>query len=58
MQWILAHMINKKCYNSRNKTVLGRFKDEVDGKIMTRFVGLRPTCYAFKIHGDDKEYKK
>ena len=21
-------------------------------------MGLRPKCYAFKIHGDDKEYKK
>ena len=38
--------------------MLGRFKDEVDGKIMTRFTGLRPTYYAFKIDGDDKEYKK
>ena len=25
---------------------------------MTGFIGLRPKCYAFKIHGDDKEYKK
>ena len=38
--------------------MLGKFKDEVDGKIMTGFKGLRPKCYAFKIHGDDTEYKK
>ena len=25
---------------------------------MTGFIRLRPKCYAFKIHGDDKEYKK
>ena len=25
---------------------------------MTGFIGLRPKCYAFKIHGDDTEYKK
>ena len=25
---------------------------------MKGFKGLRPKCYAFKIHGDDKEYKK
>ena len=25
---------------------------------VTGFIGLRPKCYAFKIHGDDKEYKK
>jgi len=37
---------------------LGKFKDEVDGKIMTGFKGLRPKCYAFKIPGDETEYKK
>ena len=25
---------------------------------MTGFIGLRPKCYAFKIHGGDTEYKK
>ena len=25
---------------------------------MTGFIGMRPKCYAFKIHDDDKEYKK
>ena len=25
---------------------------------MTGFIGLHPKCYAFKIHGDDKEWKK
>ena len=25
---------------------------------MTEIIGLRPKCYAFKIHGDDTEYKK
>ena len=47
-----------KCYDATNKKVLGKFKDECEGKIMTGFIGLRPKCYAFKIHGDDKEYKK
>ena len=27
-------------------------------KKLTGFIGLRPKCYAFKIHGDGKEYKK
>ena len=49
---------NHKCYAATNKKVLGKFKDEREGKIMTGFIGLRPKCYAFKIHGDDKEYKK
>ena len=49
---------NHKCYDATNKKVLGKFKDECEGKITTGFIGLRPKCYAFKIHGDDKEYKK
>ena len=27
-------------------------------KNMTGFIGLRPKCYAFTIHGDNKEHKK
>ena len=49
---------NHKCYDATNKKVLGKFKDECEGKKMTGFIGLRPKCYSFKIHGDDKEYKK
>ena len=40
-----------------NKKVIGMFKDEVAGKQITHFVGLRPKLYSFKIEGD-REVKK
>ncbi|CAH3016600.1 unnamed protein product [Porites evermanni] len=40
-----------------NKKVIGMFKDEVGGKQITHFVGLRPKLYSFKIE-EDREVKK
>ena len=40
-----------------NKKVIGMFKDEVAGKQITCFVGLRPKLYSFKIE-EDKEVRK
>ena len=40
-----------------NKKVIGMFKDEVAGKQITCFVGLRPKLYSFRIEGD-KEVRK
>ena len=34
----------------------GYFKDEVNGKLITEFIGLEPKIYAFKVE-DDKEQK-
>ena len=39
-----------------NKMVIGMFKDEVGGKIITEFVGLRAKNYAYFC--EKKEYKK
>ena len=32
-----------------NKKVIGMFKDEVGGKQITKFVGLKPKLYSFKV---------
>ena len=40
-----------------NKKVIGMFKDEVAGKQITHFVGLRPKLYSYKVEGE-KEMKK
>ena len=40
-----------------NKKVIGMFKDEVAGKQITNFVGLRPKLYSFKVE-DSNATKK
>ena len=40
-----------------NKKVIGMFKDEVAGRQITHFVGLRPKLYSFKVE-DEKANKK
>ena len=41
----------------KNKKVIGRFKDELGGKIMIEFVRLREKTYAY-LMDNDTEHKK
>ena len=45
-------------YDKTNKKVLGKFKDEINGKIIAHFTGLKPKAYCYKVYGDEKEHKK
>ena len=36
-------------YDPTNNKVLKKMKDELSGKYMVEFVGLRPKCYAFNV---------
>ena len=40
-----------------NKNVIGMVKDELRGKLMEEFIGLRPKCYSY-LTDDGKIDKK
>ncbi|CAP20729.2 Protein CBG24022 [Caenorhabditis briggsae] len=46
-----------KLHSIENKKVIGKFKDELNGKIMTEIVAFRPKQYAFKTD-EGSEQKK
>ena len=45
-------------YDDTNKKVLGKFKDECDGKPPSEFVGLQPKMYSLKCGTSEKKTGK
>ena len=46
------------CYNTSNKKVLGKFKDEENGKTISEVIALKPKMYAIKTEGQTHKKAK
>ena len=49
--------LNRPLPKEKNKKVIGLLKDELGGKVMTKFVGLRAKTYSY-LTDDGSENKK
>ena len=45
------------CYSTKNKKVVGKFKDECAGRPISEFIGLRPKMYSI-LEASGKNIKK
>ena len=52
-----AHPKDYFLYSTENQALVGKVKDEANGKIITEFVGLRSKLYSLTIHGEKQEKK-
>ena len=45
-------------FSVKNKKVIGKFKDELGGKVMSEFVGIRPKMYSYAAGEDSGKRTK
>ena len=48
---------SSKFFFKDNKKVIGKFKDEAAGKIITEFAGAKPKMYSYKTETETKPIK-
>ena len=44
-------------FSNTNKKVIGKFKDELGGKVLTEFIGIRPKMYSYVGEDSGKRAK-
>ena len=52
------YAVEHPCHDKTNKKLLGKFKDELSGQVITSFIGLKPKSHAFQVYGEEEEHKK
>ena len=50
--------INRPITTGRNKKIIGKFKDELNGLIIIEFIAIRPKVYGLKYEEDDTTKEK
>ena len=52
-----SYELDRLLFNRKNRKVIGLMKDELGGKIMKKFVGLRAKSSSYLINDDSEDEK-